>query len=386
MRIFKKKYWYLISILTIINIGSCLSVTYYILTHSLKNAPSMLNLFIVEILFLITGLSLTLLLLFFSMLFYANTETGMLEQLRLSVLRSPKFIRQIIEHIGISGRLMAGGIIVVIIAVIISISCLYIWNFYAGDPNPDLTILRSSGILFTIFMAIVTILGFVLTVNKVAENNSLITNYHQLLDTAKDIINKATEEGGACIKMLGATPCHGNYSERETKVYKDYHNLIENIQKNDSKTNGAYLDLICYDVDEWTEDESSKSPLQLFYEQYDKGNNKRKDAFEEAKTMYYLIKNQKARVRNSTIASDVHKVEPVKQKAGLPSYRLLITNKAAICYFPVDISFSTNHNGDDSERLKRVEMLGFSTKVGYIVDWLNLHFDHIKHEVKKSNC
>ncbi len=190
--------------------------------------------------------------------------------------------------------------------------------------------------------------------------------------------------------MICVTPCHGNYSEHSTTAYEKYLKQITDVKTRDTSTKKAYFDLICYDAKEWSmsDKEEGKSPLQQFYEQYEESEFRR-DAFEEARG--FLEDLERQRVNDVEKKTDkpphTHEITRAQEQAELPSYRLLLTKDAAICYFPVDMSIKSSpaDNTQQHEQIRRVEMLGFTTRVGYIVDWLKLHFEHIKHEVKLRN-
>ncbi|MBC8217764.1 MAG: hypothetical protein H8E73_04810 [Planctomycetes bacterium] len=251
-----------------------------------------------------------------------------------------------------------------------------------GDDKADTYVLRSPGVVFAMFMASITIIGFSHTVKKIIESNYLITNYQLLLHTARNMISEATKEEYARIRMICVTPCHGNYSERRTKAYTKYLDQITAISERTA--NNAYFDLICYDAADWSTDEANKSPLQKFYEQYEESD-LRTAAFEEAEGFLADLESQRGKDEKQQInrRRHTHDMTLAQERAHLPSYRLLLTTNAAICYFPVDMSIKSlpADNTQHHEQIRRVEMLGFTTRVGYIVDWLELHFEHIKHEV-----
>lgn len=310
------------------------------------------------------------------------------------------WLKNRLKKIGITKHYFFGSIISASLLLSISSFILTIWFQHTKSLDimaPEL--LKSPGILFAIFMGTISILGFTITIHKISENNSLITNYPQLLSVAKKTLDEIVNDAGknTTVKMIVVTPCNGNISESRSSLYRDYFKTMKRIidgtaspyvrleimyyeDGRDNNDPESFCDKLSkFNNNKFPEiDKVPDSSLKNFYKKYK--SDVIDEKFKDAVDIIDLLWNQKSRDRTNG-HNFTHKLYPFSDMVGL-SIRLILTESAAIVYFPVETDYSREKQKNGitpvTNNLKHVEMMGFFTKQSHIVDWLQGHFDYIK--------
>ena len=176
MKRMKAKYWYAMLAMTAINIIACGAAIMFGFKNPSLRTLSGMPFLIVIISIVVCGLVTALFLSFVCVLFSPPSETGITEHVRHWFLcRRSLLIRLMMEVFGDVGRYVIRIMALAIIFLVVSLICLWIWAMALGDDKADTYLLRSPGVVFALFMASITIIGFSYTVKKVIESNYLIT-------------------------------------------------------------------------------------------------------------------------------------------------------------------------------------------------------------------
>jgi hypothetical protein len=369
MKVLRKRHWLFLIVLTIIQL-MCVGLVLYRSTSNGQNQlPELTAPLAIMALSVVSFLCIAL---FFSIVLFAFSSSEDSSSFRLwfhSRIRqytSLSRLSNFIASYGTIGRLSA---LIIVVVLLLSLSLLTGWFIFIGeDVKPEL--MKSPGIPFALITGIISIAGFLITINKIKESHNFITNYQQLLDLAATRISTSKHAYMFCI-----TPLHGNVSQSDSGLYKKFHDQLIAALKGDNG-NQCELHIVCYKGSSWTDMQVAKSPLQLYYESLVPVESIKK-GYEEAliflSAMESKIDSQKKlqqadKSARPKIAHSLLEVVPTNSKR-FPGYRALITDETAIIYLPIDIS---PPSGDASHH--HFEMIGFETSTPYVVEWVKNQF------------
>jgi len=370
------RHWITLAILTVLQLV-CLAVVLCRSTSGPINAsPLILDTIAVIITLIDSGI---ISILFLSIVLFAFHPSHQADEFRRafhgSVQRSV-WLSRAATFVANYGRQMSLALVFVIVTLVASLILLFLWFQHVGTEfRPEL--LKSTGILFAIVTACISLTGFMITIRKVKESHNLVTNYQQLLDLATRRIQGARE-----LWLLGVTPLHGNVSQRDSRIFQKYRESLRRARDGDG-TKTCTLRILCYKGEAWNEEANAKAPLQRYYEELEPAA-VRRIAHEEAWLFLRAIRELVGAARTKVAeglepgcTDSLLEVVP-DQGHALPSYRALVTDQSAIIYLPIDIRPTAEH---DSQH--HFEMIGFETNVDYVVEWIKHQFDLLWQEFSR---
>lgn len=144
-----------------------------------------------------------------------------------------------------------------IFGIVVSSQCLKIMILEPKMQDLSTCILSSPGTLMYVLMAIITILGFTITLHRLHEENVRITNYPRLLGQLSKMLIEAKNKN-VPLGFLGNTPLLGSMSLRKNmpKTYEKFTKALDQLRDaKDKDQNTLFRPLVCLD---WALEKSNK--------------------------------------------------------------------------------------------------------------------------------
>ncbi len=99
----------------------------------------------------------------------------------------------------------------------------------------------SSGIVLPLVLALITIVGFSVTIHHIYNEQIRISNYDKLLDRSKILLRNAIKRKHKRLQILCNSPLLGSMSGHKTKNYREFKREIEEAAK------GCFEKIVCLD-------------------------------------------------------------------------------------------------------------------------------------------
>lgn len=133
--------------------------------------------------------------------------------------------------------------------IVISSTSLKLYFENPTDDKITQCIFSSPGILMYVLMAIITILGFTITLHRLHEENVRITNYPRLLDQVTKMLTTAKKKN-VPVGFLGNTPVLGSMTLKKDipQIYNQFFEALKGLRDNKDKDGDTlFKPLLCLD-------------------------------------------------------------------------------------------------------------------------------------------